>query len=185
MCFASTSILANGKSVAALYCKDAQITLDGKIDEPIWDKAEVIKDFVVHKSSEAADDKVEARVFNDGKFLYVAVKSFEKTADICSSDNTKNLWAGDVVELFFGSLTPEDDFRYQVAGSPNNGRFESYKDLNSWQSASSIGENFWSIEFKIPLEKLKFFNHTVKFNIGCYQKTINKQSLIYASTIIN
>ena len=92
LCIISASVLANGKSVAALYYKDAQITLDGKVDEPIWNKAEVIKDFVVHKSSEVADDKVEARVFNDGKFLYVAVKSFEKTTDICSSDNAKNLW---------------------------------------------------------------------------------------------
>ena len=166
---------ATAKSVAALYLADGEIILDGKIDEPIWKQAESVSDFVIHKSSEVADGKVEAKTFNDGKFLYVAVKSFEKTADICSSANTNNLWEGDVVELFFGSLIPDNDYRYQVAANPASGKFASDNDLMSWDTASAIGENFWSVEFKIPLAKLKFNNLTTKFNIGCYKKKEDKQ----------
>ena len=163
------------KSIAACYIDDAKIILDGKIDEPCWNKAEIFDDFLLYKSKELSQEKAEARVFTDGENLYVAVKSFEKTADICASDNPDNLWAGDVIELFFGSLKLDNDYRYQVAATPNGLRFASDWRLNEWQSASFIGENFWSVEFKIPLNKLKFTNHSTKFNIGCYKKTLNKQ----------
>ncbi len=164
-----------GKSIAAVYLKNADIVLDGKITESAWSQAEVISDFLLHGAKEFTPEKGEARVLTDGKFLYVAVKVFEKNADIYSSADNKNLWAGDVVEIFFGSLVLDNDYRYQVASNPAGMKFASDYDLTSWEVASSIGDNFYSLEFKIPLAKLKFVNHTTQFNIGCYKKNEKKQ----------
>ncbi len=175
----AVSVQAAMKSVAAPYIKNAQITLDGKLYDPCWQKSEIVEDFVLHGAKNLTSEKGEARFFTDGEYLYVAVKSFQKTADICSTPDKNNLWLGDVIELIFGSLTLDNDYRYHIAVSPANDKFAANLAIDNYESATAIGDNFWAVEFKIPLKNLKFIDHATKFNIGCYKKNENKQ-LVWA-----
>ena len=68
------------KCIAAPF-QQGRVVLDGNPDEPVWQKAEFFSDFV-DAQGKSAGIRTEARIFHDDQYLYLALKCFEKRADV-------------------------------------------------------------------------------------------------------
>ena len=91
------------------------ITLDGKLDEPSWGKAEVLSAFAVFWQGRSAKTPTMARLLWDRDNLYfaAAMEDADLYADV--TEHNGMCWLNDVFELFF---KPKDDapayYEFQV-----------------------------------------------------------------------
>jgi len=142
------------------------ITLDGRMNEPIWDTIEAHTGFTTIKSSK--DGGCPAPVDTVFKFLpcedriYMGIKALEPDGmeSILATRNTRNSYNGHAIELFFSPtgdsyefyqfvVTINGDIMTQYYAEGGNIRPDPYKP--DWASAVHIGEDYWSVEVEIPL----------------------------------
>jgi hypothetical protein len=161
--------------VRAAECRWASgpITIDGKLDEAAWDKAQVLKDFAVFWQKRPAKTATKARLLWDEKYLYFAAEM--EDSDLYADVKERNgmTWTNDVFELFF---KPSEDrrayFEFQVnaANTPlelffpsrGSGGYQRFAPLtrfgmesavtlqgtlNNWQDK----DTGWTVEGRIPL----------------------------------
>jgi hypothetical protein len=161
--------------VRAAECRWAAgpIKIDGKLDEPAWQKAEELKDFAVYWQNRPARTATRARLLWDERYLYFAavMEDSDLYADIKERNGT--IWFNDVFELFF---KPAEDrlsyFEFQVSAantqlelffpSRGSGGYQRFAPLtrlgmesavalegtlNNWQDQ----DTGWTVEGRIPL----------------------------------
>jgi hypothetical protein len=77
------------------------ITLDGKLDEPAWGKAEVLENFAVFWQKRKAKTATKARLLWDATYLYFSadMEDTDLFADV--REHNGITWENDVFELFF------------------------------------------------------------------------------------
>lgn len=89
--------------VRAAECRwsKARIKIDGKLDEVMWDKAEVIQDFAVFWQKRPAKTSTRARLLWDDTNLYFSAEM--EDSDLYADLTIRNsmTWTNDVFELFF------------------------------------------------------------------------------------
>src|SRR5579864_2604218 len=64
-----------GELVIPLVAKGP--ALSGKMDDPVWAQAVLVKDFTQQDSDRAPAKAIEAKACSDGQFLYIGVKCGE------------------------------------------------------------------------------------------------------------
>ena len=98
---------------------DETITIDGRLDEPAWQRAEAISRFYVFRPEDAgAISPTQVRMLWDQEFLYLCFQC--EDADIWSFSDTPDdsLWDGDVAE-FFVKPYRDQRFYYEFVFAPN------------------------------------------------------------------
>jgi hypothetical protein len=89
--------------VRAAECRWATgpIQLDGVLDEPVWQNAQVLSDFAVYWQNRKPKTATKARLLWDDKHIYFAAEM--EDADLYADTKTPNgqIWLNDVFELFF------------------------------------------------------------------------------------
>ncbi len=119
------------------FCKKTgqPVKLDGKLDDPAWQSADVLWDFfrypmckwdsqeIVQNSAEsrrdAAASPTEVKMLWDDKYLYLGAKIYDQDIFSGGSDDDTNLAEGDILELFLRpDLKSKGYYEFQVA--PNN-----------------------------------------------------------------
>jgi hypothetical protein len=160
-------------AVRAAECRwtSRPIHLDGKLDEPAWEKAQVIKDFAVFWENRKPKTATRARLLWDEQYLYFAAEMEDTDLYADVKEHNGMCWYNDVFEMFFKPSEKElayYEFQVNAAntqlemllpsrGAGGYGRFHHGRlgiesqvkldgTLNHWQDR----DNGWTVEGRIP-----------------------------------
>lgn len=157
------------KSIRSLRATSSDaIDLDGKLDEEIWRKAPVATDFVqrIPHDGNPATEKTEARVIYTEDAIYVGARAYDSAMDSVAATLFRRDGTG-YSDWFYVSIDSYNDNRtgFTFAVNPKGVRKDIllFDDDNEdlrwdavWEAATSIDDEGWTVEMKIPLSQLRF-----------------------------
>ena len=159
----------NKKAISAIRV-DVPPSIDGKLDESVWDQVTPATSFVMLNpgdgTPEPKNQKTLVYVLYDDAAMYVGARMFDNE----SSKILKELGERDDedknADLFIFSINPYNDgqqvfnFMVTAAGVQIDTKYaDGDKDVNwnaVWDSAVKIDEQGWVVEMKIPYSELRF-----------------------------
>jgi hypothetical protein len=97
------------------YIKD-EIAIDGDIEKPIWQQADVL-DFYIPVTGEKAKSKTEGRLLWSDHYLYVGFKAYDKDLFGYHTAHDATTCEDDVLEIFFKTnpaMEPYHNFEINV-----------------------------------------------------------------------
>src|SRR5436309_1079336 len=140
----------------------APVTLDGRLDEPVWAAADSIDDFRQREPLEGlhATERTVVKVARDADALYIAVRCYDsnmrgvrasqlrRDADLASDDNVRLLIDS------FNDRRSAFVFGTNPNGAMWDAQFSGVDDLNEnwngvWEVAVSRDSAGWTAEFRI------------------------------------
>ncbi len=163
---------------------DAPITLDGQLDEAVWQQAEPAVEFIQQEpdTGQPASQRTEVRVVYTSRILYVGVMCFDQEPDkIIAKEMQRDasLWRDDAVDILFDTFD-DDRNAYLFETNPNGartdllitdeGRFVNVEWDGVWEVKAAHTDQGWSAELAIPFSTLRFDPSAVKwgFNVLRY-----------------
>ena len=145
-----------------LYEKNC-ITIDGKMDEPVWESVQAHCGFKGLKCKGGLPGEVDTifRIIPCEDRIYVGVKCIEPNIDyVVERQSRLSKWGTDSIELFLAPTGESFDF-YQfmiTMGGYNSTQFYSESGnihpdpyAPQWNYAIYAGEDYWSVEIELPL----------------------------------
>ncbi len=180
---AQASDVPQAKQVRAVrLARGTSVTIDGKLDEPVWTQAAWIRDFVQRLPHEGAppSDSMRLAIFYDDDALYVGARIFSRDpskiqAPLSRRDNpyqAEHLWV---------SFDSYHDRRtaYSFGVTASGVRFDWYHPSDNqdvvdrgfdpvWQAKATIDGLGWTAEMRIPFSQLRFTDQPVQvwgFNV--------------------
>ena len=144
-------------------------TIDGALDEEMWQQAALLTDFVQAEPLEGqpASERTEVRVLYDGVSIFVGARMLDSSpSQIVTTDTRRDANLGDqdsfqvIFDTFhdsqngfvFGTNATGVQYDAQVR---NQGNPSSSWD-GSWEVRTQNGERGWTAEFRIPLRTLRY-----------------------------
>lgn len=121
----------------------AGITIDGKIDEPVWSKAQPIDGFAALREKKLANAFTRAKIVRDTENLYI---SWTACAPPGEKVNKK-----DTIDIFINTAGANDAGRFEIFVSANGNIIPEKDDI---RSAVKVEKDFWTGEIMIPLALL-------------------------------
>ena len=170
-----------GKKLSIRKAKD-NITLDGKLDEPEWQNAQVAGDFFLNYpfDSTFAEFQTEARVTFDDHHFYVSFVCYDdKTPDVIQSlrrdydfDTSDNMGVfigpyNDALNGFYFIVTPlgvQLEGTIAAGGTDGDGSYNDTWD-NKWYSKVVKHEDHWVAEISIPFKSFRYKSDVDEWNI--------------------
>ena len=148
----------NVPTAVAIDKGKAQITLDGKLDEPFWQNLRNYN-FKELQTGKEPNMATSMRIVWAEDSLYFGIRCADEDMQHLNIGTTKNkdpnIWNGDCIEL---ELETQTHSYYQIAISPTGALMDldRKKALNTlWGSGAQIaayhGDHFWSLEIRIPV----------------------------------
>ena len=153
---------------------EANIKIDGNLDEPAWKTAPVATDFVelrpiVFRKEEAAN-KTEVYFLYSNQGIYIGGYCHERNKDSIASEliGRDNFGNNDFIGVIFDTyndkingfeyfLTPLGEQMDAKQTLPdNNGNSEDFSWNSVWQGACKIVNDGWTFEFFIPYSAIRF-----------------------------
>ncbi len=140
-----------------LVCKKVKTSpvIDGKLDDPCWQKAQKVI-FSKRKKWELPSEKTVAAVAVDDKNFYIAAKCYESAMrEIIAKAHQYNgpVFNDDSIEIFLD--TNHDKATYFHLAANSNGATADDGQLNgNWTAKATKGNDYWNLEVAIPLENL-------------------------------
>ncbi len=156
------------KEYFAGECSKNEIAVDGNLNEPAWNKATWMNDFVQFEPSEGkkSHQKTEFAILLDEHFINVGFKCWDTAADsIVQRLGRRDQTDGDLVAIQFDSYYDKRtafSFMVNAAGIKNDFLIsnDGENEDNTWDpiwlvktSRDSLG---WYAEMRIPLTQLRF-----------------------------
>lgn len=166
--FSQNCIKNNKRSSEAYRITDNNLSIDGKINERVWQKVEWQTNFTQREPYENAPPSEETffKILYDDNYIYVAVKASDSNPDsIVQRLTRRDGMEGDMIGIQFDSYNDNlSAFTFAVnAGGVKNDYFVSNDGNNEdrnwdpiWQVKTSIDDMGWHVEMKIPLNQLRF-----------------------------
>ena len=137
--------------------------LDGRPNDNSWSNIPLAEGFVNLNTGAFSLKQTSFKLGHDNTALYLFIKCEEPHMDriVAELGDMENIWKDDCVEIFLQPEGRKDEY-YQFIinsiGSRWNGVFIDRKNtltnLGNWNAAVYRGEDFWSIELKIPFTYL-------------------------------
>ena len=171
-----------------IFRTDSAPTIDGRLDDTVWQSAATIDDFHQTSPTDGATptEATVVRVTYDDEYLYIA-------ADLRDSDpdeiRAKQMIQG---KLFFSDdrfwvtldsfNTKRNDYFFQV--NANGVRREALRENNSsfieewsaiWHAESVMHEHGWSTEIAIPFKSISFAENSDTWGINFGRGIVRKQ----------
>lgn len=145
--------------------------IDGLIDKDIWDIVEWSGEFTQRDPNDGAEPSQQTafKVLYDDNFLYVLVRAYDSEPDkIVKRMSRRDGFDGDWVEINIDSYYDQRtafSFTASVSGVKSDEAISN--DGNNWDRTwdpiwylkTSIDEEGWIAEMKIPFTQLRFSNH--------------------------
>ncbi|MCH8266355.1 MAG: carbohydrate binding family 9 domain-containing protein [Acidobacteria bacterium] len=161
--------LARPRPVATAHRVTETLSIDGALDERVWQEAEPLTDFVQAEPLEGqlASEKTEVRLLYDDNAIYVGVFLHDSDpSQIIITDTRRdaNLDEMDSFQVIFDTFHDLQNgfvFGTNAAGIEydaqvrSQGGFDSSWD-GSWDVRTQSVENGWTAEFRIPLRTLRY-----------------------------
>lgn len=117
-------------AVATLVGEGETMTIDGKLDEPVWSRARATRDWVPPNGKPGEAPKTRARFAWDKDTLYVAVESDDEDVWTTFTERDSNTWEQEVIELFIDADGDRKDY-LELQVTPANvvfdARFEKHR----------------------------------------------------------
>jgi hypothetical protein len=174
----------NAPSVFVKYITE-KITLDGALDEAIWQKAEKISDFRQHlpRDSVKSLNNTEIRMLYSDNMLYVGIKadaiggkfvvnSLRRDFGGPTNDNVSLMFDtfNDGTNAFMLSTSAYGVQREALVSSGGSVRedFNANWDIK-WQSDAKMYDKHYTLEFAIPFSSLKFKEGGQKWRFQAYR----------------
>ncbi len=142
--------------------------LDGRLDEAAWARAELISDFTQRDPEEgaAASERTEARVLYDDGAIYIGIRAYDSEPQAIVGQLTRrdqfspSDWLIVSIDSYRDRRTA---FRFAVnpAGVERDVYlFDDTDEDDSWNAvwdvATSVDDEGWVAEFRIPFSQLRF-----------------------------
>lgn len=144
--------------------------IDGRLDDPVWDEAPIVSDFVQRAPlpMQPSTLRTEVRLLSDATALYVAMRMLDSAPDSIIAPLARRDYQGysDWAEVLIDSY---HDRRSAVrfALNPSGVKLDAYLSEDSersqdlgwdavWQGAAARDADGWTAEFRIPLSQLRF-----------------------------
>lgn len=159
----------NGPKAVRAVRASTVLVIDGVLDEPAWQTAETVSDFIQQEPrvGEPVSERTEVRVLFDDDALYFGVRCFDSNpAGIVARERRRDnpLTSDDRFEIVLDTFHDHRNGYYFVI-NPLGTQFDALitdegQDLNvewdeRWWSETRIDEQGWSAEIKLPLTSLR------------------------------
>jgi hypothetical protein len=157
-------------SLPAVRVRGDAPTIDGFLDDEVWDGAPVARNFIQMEpnESEPATEESEVRVLYGSEALFVAFRALDSRPDSITAQLTRrdqDSYSDRVHVLIDGYFDRRTAFHFGV--NPAGVKMDLYRfddtDEDStwdavWDVATQIDEDGWTAEFRIPYSQLRFGN---------------------------
>ena len=161
------------------------ITLDGNLEENVWQTAMPAKDFIQKFPTDSlpATGPTEIYMTYDDDYIYVATKCYSSANNFLTptlkrdfgfrnSDNISILFDtyNDQTNAFLFGMNPEGVRREALISSGGRERsaFDGSWD-NKWDGESKIYENYWIAEFAIPFKTIRYTEGSTRWRFNSYR----------------
>ncbi len=172
-----------------------EIQLDGKLDELVWQQADMENDFW-QKSPFAGQkglSKTEVQLSYDDTYLYVGISCYDSEDMIVSSLKRDNsFWDGESVAVILDPLN-EATSGFMFGASPYGVQtdvllgggtgIENYNSRwdNKWFLETHIHEDRWTVEMAIPFKSLRYNTESTNWGLNIFRNDKkNNRSDIWA-----
>src|SRR5437867_11131068 len=147
-----------------------KITIDGRLDEPVWDGAPRATEFIQKEpdEGESISERTEIRVLYDSDNIYFGVVANDSQADrVIISERKKDFTVetGDSVQILLYTFHDERN-AYEFVVNPAGAKWDAQianegGEINQswdgvWFVKTRIGDVGWTAEIAIPFRTLKF-----------------------------
>jgi hypothetical protein len=160
------------RRIATAKYTDAKIVIDGRLDEPAWQAAEVSGDFLQQdpREGEPASEKTDVRVLYNHEFLYVSAVCHDRTPSKIVNNDIRRDFDTLNQDYFTLLLDTFNDghsgyyFASSAAGGQHDrqiadeGRSSNTNWDGVWYAESKRGPDGYVVEMAIPFRTLRF-NH--------------------------
>lgn len=156
-----------------------KLKIDGNLNEPAWQKANTINDFVMFRPNEGGTptQRTEVKIIYDNSALYVGAILYDSAPDSILRELGLRDGADPSSGSGFGDINA--DF-FQIAFDPYNKRQDAYyfgvyasgvqadsKITDNlfdavWESAVNIDEKGWIAEIRIPYSAIRFPSNEIQ-----------------------
>lgn len=166
---------------------DYPISLDGVLDEPIWNDMDWAKDFSQFFPSDTSLAKAQSKVkiAFDERFLYIAAVMYNLgPRDKYVSTSLRRDYRGeqnDGISFVLDTFNDKTN-AFQFGVNPygvqresliaNGGMISSDLNLawdNKWYSSAKIYEDYWVVEIAIPFSTLRYNDGAMNWNVNFYR----------------
>lgn len=168
--FIHTIVYCQKKTLQTKFITE-NITIDGKLDESVWNSAEIAKDFIMFSPDNGKiipeNKKTEVKVLYDNHAIYIAALLYDDEPkkilkEISQRDESNGI--SDRFGVYInGNNDGQQDYRFYITASDGqsdclatdiNG--EDYTWDAVWQSKAVITDSGWAVEIKIPYAAIRF-----------------------------
>lgn len=147
---------------------ESAIILDGALDEAIWQQAPVATDFIQRSPDEGkpASEKTEVRVIYSSKALFIGIRAFDSAMDSVAATLFRKDGSA-YSDWVYVNIDSYDDNRtsFNFAVNPRGVRKDILIFNNDdedirwdavWEAETTIQDECWVAEIRIPLSQLRF-----------------------------
>src|SRR5215212_1269974 len=148
--------------------RNGSVSIDGKMDEAAWQAATPVTNFTQFDPHEGqpASERTEARILIDDDAVYVGMRMFDSQPKLIQSQLARRDESieGDLVELTLDSYHDHLSaflFRLSAGGARRDATISANGNSDNswdavWEGASSVDNQGWTAEFRIPLSQLRY-----------------------------
>ena len=141
---------------------DAPLTVDGILDEPFWQEADVTSHFTDTRSGQPADQQTRVRIAYTRTDLYIAIECLDDQIDqVHATEQREDRFfrGDDWVELHLDPMHTHNS-KYAFFTNPLGTRVDGLEGPSGsfstswsaeWDCAAKINEDRWVVEMSIPL----------------------------------
>ena len=178
---AQSSSATNADKEVRVVRVDTVPIIDGRIDEAVWDRAEVLTDFHQARPNEGAppSERTEVFLLYDDDALYIAARMYDSEPDRIAAPTVRHgqgLGRDDRIVIIldpFHTGTGAYRFETNANGIRHDALYDSVSSFESawtviWESAAGYFDGGWEAEMSIPFKTLSFDPTTDEwgFNFG-------------------
>ena len=167
---------------------EADVEIDGVMDEDVWDRAVLINDFHQYQPVEYAEpsQRTDVRIFYTEDALYIAARLWDELPDQISASilrQGQSLGADDVFSVILDPyLDRRNGYRFEVNanGVRAEGLYQNVTGIESswngiWQAGVSRDEQGWLVEMRIPFQTISFNTDSSAWGIN-FNRTIMRDT---------
>ncbi|TDE54176.1 DUF5916 domain-containing protein [Flavobacterium sp. GT3P67] len=166
--FFSHAVFSQKKTLQAKSITE-NITIDGKINEKIWETASVASDFIMFEPDNGKpishDKKTEVKVLYDNNAIYISALLYDNEPEKIQKEITNRdvFGVSDHFSVYINGFNDgQQDFRFFVSASGVQMDCLATEDSEDftwdaiWDSEVTLTEFGWVVEMKIPYAALRF-----------------------------
>lgn len=147
---------------------DAPLIVDGVLDEPFWQQADVASDFIDRRTQEPASQQTKVRIAYTQTDLYIAVEAFDdKIEELHATEQREDrFFSGDDFVQLHIDPTHNHRTKYGFFSNPLGTRLDGIEGFSGsswntgwsaeWDLAAKILEDRWVFEMRIPFGVMNY-----------------------------